>query len=135
MLENPEWKDPPILEHEFYERFYGCPNCMAAGFMLSHKCSHFCPATIDRLDRIPKRVEPFELETQGQEDAWGLHAVEFISAVRVVLYHILALLGPLIFWYLWLWYWNHEADLQNASVPFFSMISLLSLFWALLKGN
>lgn len=88
-----------------------------------HKCAHFCPATINRIDRIPKRIEPFELETEGQKDAWGLHAVEYISTVCVVVFHIVAVAGPLTFWGLWLWYWNHEADLQNACVPFFKVES------------
>jgi hypothetical protein len=100
-----------------------------------HRCSHFCPTTVNRLDRIPKRSERRQLEAPGQEDAWGLHAIEYISAVRVVIYHFLIFTGPLVFWGLWLWYWGHDSDLQNASIPFLAVISLLSMFWALIKGN
>ena len=94
----------------------------------------FCPTTINRLNRIPKICERLQLEVPGQEDAWGLHAIEYISAIRVVIYHILILTAPLVFWGLWLWYWGHDSDLQNA-IPFFTVISLLSMFWALIKGN
>jgi hypothetical protein len=100
-----------------------------------HRCSHFCPSTIDRVDRIPKRTIPLEFEAQGQEEAWGLHAIEYVNLVHVVVYHIVMLAGPLIFWGLWLWYWGHKADLQNATVPLVCMIPVLSFFWALLKGN
>jgi len=130
-----EWKDPPILPDEFYDRFYGCSNCMLLEMSYFHRCSHFCPVTIERVERIPKRTIPLELDAQGQEEAWGLHAVEYISTARVIAYHTVMLIGPLIFWALWLWYWNHKADLQNAIVPFTCMIPLLSMFWALLKGD
>lgn len=131
---SPPWVDPPVLPDEFYDRYYGCSNCMVPG-VLFHRCSPLCPATIERIDRIPKRTQPLELELQGQEDAWGLHAVEYVSTLRVVIYHIVILTGPLIFWCLWLWYWKHDSDLQNATVPLTCMIPLVSMFWALLKGN
>jgi hypothetical protein len=131
----PQWKDTPILPDEFYDQYYGCSNCMILEMAYSHRCSHFCPSTIGRVDRIPKRTIPLEFEAQGQEEAWGLHAIEYVSLVHVVVYHIVMLAGPLIFWGLWLWYWGHKADLQNALVPLTCMIPILSFFWALLKGN
>jgi hypothetical protein len=93
------------------------------------------PSTIDRVDRIPKRTIPLEFEAQGQEEAWGLHAIEYVNLVHVVVYHIIMLAGPLIIWGLWLWYWGHKAELQNATVPLVCMITVLSFFWALLKRN
>lgn len=133
--EQPQWKDPPILPGEFYERYYGCSNCMGLGNHYLHNCSRFCPTTIERIERIPKRTEPLALETQGQEEAWGLHSVEYISTVRVIIYHVFMLVGPLVFWGLWLGYWGKEGDLQNASVPFLCMVPVFSMFWALLKGD
>lgn len=100
----------------------------------NHKCSHYCPATTERVERIPKRTTPLHLESRGQEEAWGLHAIERVFTFRIIVYHVVMLVGPLIFWGLWLWYWGHQGDLQNASVPVVCMIPILSMFWALLKG-
>lgn len=61
--------------------------------------------------------------------------MEYVSTVRVVLYHVFMLVGPLVFWGLWLGYWGKEGDLQNASVPFLCMVPVFSMFWALLKGD
>jgi hypothetical protein len=119
---------------EFYRRFHGSGNCMTKTLNLFHICSHFCPTTIDCLDRIPKIISSFELETQGRDQAWGFQAVESISGLRVLVYHIMILAGPVVFWALWLWYWDYKADLQNASVPFTCILGALSLFWAIIKG-
>lgn len=40
---------------------------------------------------------------------------------------MLILVGPIVFWGLWLKEW--PSDWQNASVPFFAVVVLLSLFW------
>ena len=50
-----------------------------------------------------------------------------VSFYKVALYHLLILAGPLAFWGLWLKKW--PTDWQNASVPFFAVVVLLSLFW------
>jgi hypothetical protein len=46
---------PHIFEYKFYDRLYGC-----IAWLLNATTSalSLCPATIDRLDRIPKRIEP-----------------------------------------------------------------------------
>lgn len=81
------------------------------------------------LHRIPKRRIPLDFDRREREYFWGLLAVQRISNCRVILYHILILTGPFIFWWLWIFYRSNPDDLQNASVPFSTISVLLSLFW------
>jgi hypothetical protein len=70
-----------------------------------------------------------EEEGDAREILWGIHGVERLSFLMVAMYHIFILFPPLIFGFLWLFYWGHSGDLQNASVPFLSALGLISLFW------
>ena len=56
-----------------------------------------------------------------------------VSFVMIALYHFVILTPTLVFWLLWLFYWDHGGDLQNASVPFFSALGLIGLMWFYLK--
>lgn len=60
--------------------------------------------------------------------AWGLEARHTISALYVLMYHVLILAGPFGFW-AW-WAKEHPGDLQNGSVPMAIVLALLSLFWS-----
>ena len=124
---------PPVLGSVFYANFYGCRKACIMSHLdilhLFHQCKgrNHC-GSYQVLDRLPKRVRKWEIDqVLEKEEAWGLNAVFAVSFFRVMLYHILILAGPVVSWGLWLQKW--PADWQNASVPFFAVAVLLSLFW------
>jgi hypothetical protein len=125
--------EPPVSSHEFYHHFYACYGRCASSriaFLRSfHKCRRPCRYSQEAIDRIPKKISKLEESGDVREFFWGIFAVERISFLMVTVYHILILIPPLVFWCLWLFSWGHSGDLQNASVPFFTALSLLSLFW------
>lgn len=86
-------------------------------------CSHF-----EVLKYIPKRKEQWCYGLPGESrEAWGLEIVFGLSLVRITMYHAIIVSGPAVFWGLWLRQW--PTDWQNASVPFFTIVALLSLLW------
>lgn len=132
-------RNPPILPSVFNANFYGCNKaCVKARLdvlCLFHECSgrNHC-GKYRVLDRLPKRRRKWEIDNDDEKDeAWGLHATFGVSFYKVALYHLLILTGPLVFWGFWLRSW--PKDWQNASVPFFAVVVLLSLFWLPLTHN
>lgn len=131
---NPPDPMPPILAHEFKTRFYGCHPSRTSHKHLfglapcSKKCKRFL-APSGALDRIPKRNKWLNVVERRREIFWGLLAVHRPSSFRVILYHIVILIGPFIFSFLWLFLWGHPGDLQNAVIPFSMVAVLLSMFW------
>lgn len=126
-------RSPPILSTVFNANFYGCKKgCIKSQLdllCLLHECrgrNHCGKFRI--LDRLPKRRRKWDIDREEEvEEAWGLNTVFAVSFYRVALYHMLILVGPILFWGLWLKKW--PSDWQNASVPFFAVVVLLSLFW------
>lgn len=126
-------RSPPILNTVFNLNFYGCQKaCIKSQldlFCLLHNCkgrNHCGKHRI--LERLPKRRRKWDIDRDEEaEEAWGLNTVYAVSFYKVTLYHLLILMGPIIFWGLWLRKW--PSDWQNASVPFFAVAVLLSLFW------
>ena len=123
---------PPISEHEFRRRFYTCYyRCSLWKAMLLnafHRCSTGCKQA-GVLSRIPKKTWRLEENGDAREFFWGILAVEGISFLMVSIYHLLILIPGLVFWFLWLFYWGHSGDLQNASIPFLALLACLPLFW------
>ncbi|MCJ1358617.1 MAG: hypothetical protein MMC33_008617 [Icmadophila ericetorum] len=126
-------RDPPILAAAFNNSFYGCKKaCIKSQldiFCLLHECKgrNHC-GKYKVLERLPKRRKKWDVDSDHEKDeAWVLHAVFGVSFIKVLLYHMLILPGPLVFWGLWLMKW--PTDWQDASVPFFAVMVLLSLFW------
>ncbi len=124
---------PPVLNCVFNANFYGCKKACITSRLdrlgLFHQCKgrDHC-GSHQVLDRLPKRVRKWEIDQYDEkEEVWGLNAVFAVSFYRVMLYHVLILAGPVLFWGLWLKQW--PTDWQNASVPFFAVVVLLSLFW------
>jgi hypothetical protein len=125
---------PPIQRHEFSRRYYFCrrggkPHQHYLKFIPCRKaCSRYTGLS-GALDRLPKRNRRLDVAAQDREFFWGLLAVEQVSAFRVFIYHLVILLGPFIFWWLWLFALGQSGDLQNASVPFSGVCVLLSMVW------
>lgn len=126
-------RNPPILQTVFNAKFYGCNKaCIKSQLDLLcffHECTgrNHC-GKYRILERLPKRQRKWETDRDEEpEEAWGLNVAFGVSFFTVVVYHMLILAGPVIFWGIWLKSWPR--DWQNASVPFFAVAVLLSLFW------
>lgn len=128
---------PPISQHEFWKRFYFGQPCRLFCRLTRrfHKCKKTCRPCCDAVDRVPKKIWPLEEGGDAREYFWGMLAVEKVSFPVVACYHSIFLIGPFAFWFLWLFYWNHHGDLQNASVPLAAVMGLLSLLWFPLMHN
>lgn len=125
--------DPPVLATTFKDYFYGCKKACTK-FRLDilrifHECndrSHCGNYRI--LERLPKCRNQWQIDCDYEKDeAWGLHVVFSISFCMVMIHHTWILIGPLTFWSMWLKRW--PTDWQNASVLFFAVLVLPSLFW------
>ena len=82
--------------------------------------------------RLPKRKTPLNMHDGNRELFWGIYARERRSIARVLAYGTLANVPGIVFFFLWLFRWDHASDLQNAAVPVGMSLSLTMLFVALL---
>ena len=125
-------REPPTDE-EFRTYFYACDEvCMKLRFdilRILHECRGRNPCRPSQiLECFPKRMMKWEFGADKMnEEAWGLDATFQVAFLKVALYHLLILMWPLTFWGVWLKKWPR--DWQNASVPFFAVMVMLSLFW------
>jgi len=123
-------ENPPISTHLFETMYYTCDTVCRWPSIL-HDCSNDLPINshlthgTGLVDRIPKRASCFEHD--DTPEVWGLQAVLVPSVLRVVVYHILWVLGPLVFWCWWLG--QSPGDWQNASVPITVIVGGMSAFW------
>lgn len=106
-----------------------------------HKCSRL-PTDSQEWLRIPQRKGAFattnELYIPGLtvagKVAFGIEADYLPSSAFFFLYHAVLILSGFGFWIYWLK--EHPGDLQNASVPLFTMFALIAAFWAFVgKGT
>ena len=67
------------------------------------------------------------LDEAGEEVAFGIEADYMVCFKRLAIYHLLLIIGPVIFWGVWMW--KHPGDWQNASVPLLAVIALMTVFW------
>jgi hypothetical protein len=58
---------------------------------------------------------------------FGIEADYMLSGLIVFVYHVFAILGAFLFFVYWLFY--HPSDLQNASVPLFTVLALIMAIW------
>lgn len=125
-----EAKNPPFSEHLFDTMYNACGSSCKWPSML-HDCSDDLPINFhlthgtDLINQIPKRDSCFERD--DTPEVWGLQAVLVPSVLRVVVYHVLWVLGPLVFWCWWLG--QSPGDWQNASVPITVIVGGISAFW------
>lgn len=120
----PSAENPPILPHEFKLAFSACSsNCLLSTL---HDCVD-PPIGKFAVERIPKRKSMIHFSTNNLEYAWGIQAQHAISALRMLVYHLLIFASTFGFWAWWLVF--HPNDLQNAAVPLTTIAVFLSLFW------
>jgi hypothetical protein len=80
--------------------------------------------------RLPKRKSELKLYQRNPDRvAFGIVADHDISFAGLIAYHVLAFSPTLWFWAYRLEY--HPGDYQNASVPFFALMALITPFWAI----
>jgi len=91
--------------------------------------------------RIPQKKGAFDTTSKLNDPclqtiekiAFGIEADYLPSSAFFFLYHAVLLLSGFGFWIYWLK--EHPGDLQNASVPLFTIFALIAAFWAFLgKG-
>lgn len=108
----------PISEEQFRDRFYDCHDCRPGTWHFSGLClsrTQHCKDNDLLLAKVPKRDSDMNEAEPGEEPYWGLLAVEDISFMRVMVYHLLALLGPVVFW--GIWQSRNPDDIQDSSAP------------------
>jgi hypothetical protein len=127
-------ESPPISRHEFHTRFYACyqPRPSLHWF---HKCIKGCRSSQKTIDLLPKRRTFLEEGGDDREVFWGIYAREKPSILVVIVYNVVCLIPFLTFFFLWLFRWGHSGDLQNASVPIFISISMISVFWSVFLAS
>jgi hypothetical protein len=123
-------ENPPIPQHEFEMHLNACAQ-PCRWFAPLHHCMPEL-STTSTIQRIPKKDEIHAFDNPSHEDkyvyAWGLEAKHVVSALYVVIYHLLIFLVPFSFWGWWLS--RHPDDIQGASVPVIAVFGMLSLFWS-----
>lgn len=116
-------RNPPIPKDLFQTLLYACDSPCTQRF--PHDCIFLTENTAN-IARIPKRIKKFE--DDERLPIWGFEPVFSVSFTYVFVYHCVILIGPFIFWGVWLKY--YPSDLQDASVPLSIIIAALSLFWS-----
>ncbi|KXJ85316.1 hypothetical protein Micbo1qcDRAFT_169521 [Microdochium bolleyi] len=115
--------NPGFDEHQFIRRFYACgENC---AWRLLHKCRR-CPQGRRCLNSLPNRGKGFK--DNEVDEVWGVEPVFAVSVFRVVMYHCVLLVAPVVTFAHWTS--EHPDDLQTASVVLAVVLSSLSVFWS-----
>ncbi|KAF2804373.1 HET-domain-containing protein [Mytilinidion resinicola] len=129
----PRATNPPISRHEFAMHLNACDQPCPWSWSYFHECMPQLN-TLTSITSIPKKRKQFNTTTTSSTFtppadafAWGLEARHSISALYVVIYHVLIVAGPFAFWAWWMT--RHPGDMQNASIPTTIVLGLLSLFW------
>lgn len=128
----PRAKNPLINQKLFSICLKACdPDCswsLLPSFL--HKCRPL-PHNSHKWKRIPRKKSAFNISwSQPGEVAFGIEADYALSFAILFIYHVVFIFSALGFWVYWLR--NHPDDLQNASVPTFTVLGLLGAFWGLL---
>jgi hypothetical protein len=134
----PTIKNPPIDAACFSVLLRACDsNCYWSLLPFGlHNCRHI-PTENHYVARIPQKKGTYNdvsqfyahFSSMTSRVAFGINAAYSISHSRVFVYHFVLILSGFVFWIYWLK--THPSDLQNASVPLFTIIMLLGTFWTL----
>jgi hypothetical protein len=129
---------PGISRHEFEIIVRLCITpCLFTSFPILHDCISIEENATYIIGRLPKKKTEFQINVQEQrnECVWGIQARYVVSALRVVIIHVI-ILGVSFGVWIW-WQRKHPDDLQGASVPLTVAGILVSTFWSstgVLKG-
>ncbi|KAI3336377.1 hypothetical protein HD806DRAFT_473476 [Xylariaceae sp. AK1471] len=118
----PMTTQPPISAHEFYDRFHR--QVVTCGARADCSCG-----AQDAVDRIPQRRFPLHQAGQLREQFWGIVAREKQSRLRWLAYILVSSAPGLIFFFLWVFAWDHDS-LQDASVLLMISFTLLGILYA-----
>jgi hypothetical protein len=127
----PRAKNPLIDRRLFSICLKACgPQCPWA---LLPSCLHKCrslPYNSHIWKRIPRKESAFSVDQSRSGDvAFGLEADYSLSFAILFMYHVTVLFPAFSFWIYWLR--NHPNDLQNASVPAFTLLGIIGACWGL----
>jgi hypothetical protein len=138
----PSCQNPPIDAACFSILLRACDSSCFWSFLPFelHKCRRIKTGH-DYVTRIPRKKGTFtnslqmhaHLSSSTSRVAFGIDAAYEISNLGMFTYHSIFILSGFIFWIYWMK--THPSDLQNASVPLFTIIMLLGTFWSLYGGK
>jgi hypothetical protein len=126
----------PISKTEFAEHFYTyCDECCHRWHQ--EQMRRWAPSLADAevIKALPKRKTALEMQDGKRAIFWGLIVREKRSDLIVLIYVVLCNIPGLLFFFLWLLYWGHDSDLQNASVPALTSLSITIGFVAWLYST
>ena len=124
-------KNPPINPKLFAICLKACDAKCYWSLLPSflHKCRPL-PYNSHKWKRIPRKKGAFNAcPCQPEEVAFGIEADYAMSFAVLFVYHLILIFSAFGFWVHWLRY--HPGDLQNASVPTFTVLALITAFWGL----
>jgi hypothetical protein len=125
---------PPITKHEFKKRFYSCtPSFFHLRCYRNCECVKLRKKAHNReiIDLLPKKLTRLDIGSDKKEQFWGLYARQEIQFCRVLVYNVMCISPMGWFFFMWLFVWGHDGDLQGASAPLMVMMALLSMFWVI----
>ena len=127
----------PCLPHEFKKRFYECSTWFAHSYVFfcskKCKCIKIAAKSHNRelLHLLPKRMSPFDENSETRECFWGLYAKNDIKFFRVMVWNLVCMSPLLWFFFMRLFIWGPNWDMQNAVVPAMLALGLMSHFWCI----
>ncbi|EMD95267.1 hypothetical protein COCC4DRAFT_204965 [Bipolaris maydis ATCC 48331] len=134
----PTAKMPLIDPTHFSVLLRACNTICYSSFLpvYVHKCQHI-PADRRFLTRIPQKKGTYDASSRVHAPslnyinrvAFGVEAGYFPSLAFFLAYHVFLILSGFSFWIYWMAYLPE--DLQNASIPLFTIIMLIGTFWGL----
>lgn len=82
------------------------------------------------IKKLPKLKGTSDPLADVNELAFGLEADYMLSFRILAAYHILTIVPAFAFWGYWMT--RRPGDLQNASVPLLTVLSLITVFWIMM---
>lgn len=109
---------PPIGRDEFEDRFYTyCQNCRHWWHQEQRARWNLCINDCYAIARLPKKKAALEMNDGKREEFFGLYVRERRSDAMVRIYVSLANVPGIVFFFLWLFRWDHGSNLSDAVVP------------------
>nr|POF02944.1 hypothetical protein CFP56_78927 [Quercus suber] len=126
----------PISVGEFRDHFYRSYYPCHTWYRYQHRRRLFGQVNTTAIESLPKRKQELEMHDGKREIFWGIYARERRCFAWMLGYVFLCNLPGLLFFFLWLFQWEHASDLQNVAVPVGLSLSLtISFVGSLLAGS